>query len=104
MRVELKGLSDVLHVGCEKMRHLGFWQLEEWSCCCQRKGRLQRTDFLHFVKTVGFSYEIGGNEGSSRKKGKPGLETGLSDVPSVIPLFAALIVRLFPRGTTPETS
>ena len=64
--------------------------------------RLQRTDFFNF-KIVGCSYKIGGNEDSSRKKGKPGLRTGLSGVPGVIPPFAALIFRLFLRSITPET-
>lgn len=59
--------------------------------------------FLHFVKTVGFSYKMGGNEGRSRKKGEPGLETGLLDVPDVIPLFCCF-VRLSLRVTTPETA
>lgn len=54
------------------------------------EGKTEGNRFLHFVKTVGFSYEIGGNEGSSRKKGKPELETVMSDVPDAVPLFAAL--------------
>lgn len=41
-----------------------------------------------FCSNVGFCYKIAGNEGSGRKKGKPGLGTGLSDV---LTLFHCLL-------------
>ena len=53
--------------------------------------KLQSNRFPQLAKIDGLSYKIVKNEGSSREKGNPGLKTVLSRIPSVIPLFAALI-------------